>query len=175
MSQPTRIEPPVGRVVLYYPSDDDIYYARISCVKGKPLSAMVAWVNEDETINLAVNDMNGYNIAIKRVTLIQPGEQPPDRTKTKSYATWMPYQVGQAAKTEAAYEKMAALSGGDGRGLKDFVEAEVVKSHVTSDNVARSSDQGLTSYGDLGHKAPEPITNRHAFHDKPAMPRDGIG
>lgn len=101
------IPPTIGRVVLYFPSDDDIYYSRIDGEKGKPLAATVAWINDDpdRTVNLGVLDMNGISIGVNHVRLIQEGEPIPDR-KRHAYCTWMPYQLGQAAKTEAAEAKI---------------------------------------------------------------------
>lgn len=146
MSQSTRIEPTVGRVVLYFPSDDDVYYGRIEGEKGKALSAMIAWVNDDGTINLAVNSRYGNHVGCRNVELIQPGEPTPERTKSRSYATWMPYQLGQAAKTEKLEGEIASLRDTGG-----------------------GFDQRLTSYGDLGSKARESVVNRHLFPDKPAI------
>jgi hypothetical protein len=49
-------------------------------------------------------------VEVHHMPLIQDGEKPPQQDP---YAVWMPYQKGQAAKTEALE---ARLGGGNGNG-----------------------------------------------------------
>lgn len=87
----------VGRVVWYRPnsSDGDLAdhsYGR----KAEPLAAIVAHVFGDTRVNLLVIDSNGHTHPRSSVFLFQGDGEPP----IESYAEWMPYQKGQAAKTE---------------------------------------------------------------------------
>lgn len=106
------IIPTVGRIVHYYPERD----ARISHDPGKPLAAMVCAVHGPELVNLSVCDAAGAWYPRTSVRLYQ-GEGPrPDY----AFAEWMPYQVQQAAKREAA---PAGTLGDLGRGAQ-LAEAE---------------------------------------------------
>lgn len=86
------IKPSVGRVVLFYRHGKTQFDAA-----EQPEAATVAYVHSDTMINLSVVDHNGIQFARTSVYLYQgEGERPEN-----SYAEWMPYQLGQAAKTEA--------------------------------------------------------------------------
>ena len=84
------IKPTVGRVVWFYK------YVTGQGHKG-PLAAHVAYVHSDMRVNLMVIDENGNPRSETSVRLIQEGEEAP----TRNYCEWMPYQKGQATKTEA--------------------------------------------------------------------------
>jgi hypothetical protein len=93
------IKPTVGRVVLYkaYPSDSfpgagDGFQA-----------AIVARVWSDTCVNLAVFDANGNPHSRTSVLLVQPESETP----AAGYCCWMPYQVGQAAKTEQLEKQLS--------------------------------------------------------------------
>jgi hypothetical protein len=89
------ISPTPGRVVWFKPAPHD----GIGTLNGQPLAAIVAGVHDDRLVNLAVFDAYGNSQQRSGVTLVQPGDEVP---AGGGYATWMPYQVGQAAKTQAA-------------------------------------------------------------------------
>ena len=91
------ISPTPGRVVWYYPSKDDPLQSFSSVAAGKPLAAHVAHVWSDTCINLMVIDPNGNPTSRTSVLLHQADSERPNA----SFAEWMPYQKGQAAKTEA--------------------------------------------------------------------------
>jgi hypothetical protein len=94
------IKPTVGRVVWYWPvknKDEDgrtIYEMPHDGVQ--PLAAMIACVYTDTMVNLVVFDANGNSYSRCSVDLIQDGQPKPG----DGYCEWMPYQKGQAAKTE---------------------------------------------------------------------------
>ncbi len=90
------ISPTPGRIVWFYPAPHD----GIGQIGGQPLAAIVAGVHNDRLINLAVFDAYGNTQQRSGVTLVQPGDAVPD----SAHATWMPYQIGQAAKAETAQE-----------------------------------------------------------------------
>lgn len=97
------ISPTVGRVVLFHPES------------GKTHAAIVTYVWSDHMVNLAAFNENGEGYPATSVTLAQPE----DTTTTSRYCEWMPYQKGQAAKTEALEAALKAsapvpqpLSGG---------------------------------------------------------------
>lgn len=96
----SRIEPTVGRVVLYWPHRTD---PLVKWTEGQPLAAHVAHLNVDGTINLMVIGMDGSSHGRKSVELVQHGYPNPD---DRSFCRWMEFQIGQAAKTEAAERRL---------------------------------------------------------------------
>ena len=94
------IKPTVGRVVLYTPlKTDGLVYT-----PGEKLAAIVCKVWSDTCVNLAVFDANGIATNRTSVPLIQEDNQP---VPEGFYCEWMPYQIGQAAKTEELEKKLA--------------------------------------------------------------------
>ena len=76
------IKPTIGRVVWYNAGEEQMN------------SAMVAYVHNDEMVNLAVNDENGVNYPCMDVPLFQgDAEDCPEGS-----CCWMPYQKKQAEK-----------------------------------------------------------------------------
>lgn len=103
------IEPTNGRVVLFtpyqgndsapkIPADPMTYY-------GKPLTALIVHVWTERLVNLVVFDADGRQHPRTSVPLLQDDDMPPGG----QHAEWMPYQKGQAAKTEAVESRLAAL------------------------------------------------------------------
>lgn len=101
-----KIIPTVGRMVHYIPQNNT---ARMP---GQPCAAVIAAVLDENTINLTAFDANGHPYAVQNVMLYHgdPEAQTPPEV---GYAQWMPYQQGQAAKTEdvtgALTTRVAAL------------------------------------------------------------------
>lgn len=93
------IKPSVGRVALFYPAD--------RTPNEQPLPAIVAAVWGDRCVNLAIFGRNGVPMSHPptSVTLVQPDDPTPTGG---CYCTWMPYQVGQAAKTEELEKQITA-------------------------------------------------------------------
>jgi hypothetical protein len=89
------IKPTPGRVVWYWPSDQD----PTPIFKGEALAAHVARVISDREVNLLVIRADGITYGRHNVRLIQEGDA---RPKEGGFAEWMPYQVGQAKKHETA-------------------------------------------------------------------------
>lgn len=87
------ISPTPGRIVWYYPSEND----GIGRLNGQPLAAIVAGVHNDNLVNLAVFDAYGNSQQRSSVHLVQPGEDVPNN----AHATWMPYQINAAGITAA--------------------------------------------------------------------------
>ncbi len=92
------ISPSVGRIVWFYPAPHD----GIGQIGSQPLAAIVAGVHNDRLINLAVFDAYGNTQQRSNVTLLQPEDA--NRPDGGAYATWIPYQIGQAAKAETVQE-----------------------------------------------------------------------
>lgn len=92
------IKPTIGRVVWYY---------RPGSFTQQPNAALIAHVWSDELVNLAVFDSNGVASNETSVALFQGDGQPP----STPYCGWMPYQVGQAAKTEAVEKQLTEMKG----------------------------------------------------------------
>ena len=90
------IKPTVGRVVWYHPGPQEDHH-------GETLAAHIAHVWSDTCVNLMVIDPNGNPFNRTSVFLYQGDTDRP----SSQYAEWMPYQKGQAAKTEALEAKVA--------------------------------------------------------------------
>ncbi len=90
------IEPTVGRVVWFY------VYVTGQGHKG-PLAAHVCKVWNNRMVNLMVINENGECRGETSVGLVQEGDEAPQA----NYCCWMPYQKGQAAKTEALEKQLA--------------------------------------------------------------------
>lgn len=89
------IEPTVGRVVWFTPAGGDIRFADYKA----PFAAHVAYVWGPRCVNLMVILPNGSGVVGETsVTLLQDDDLPRDFGR---YAEWMPYQKGQAAKSDA--------------------------------------------------------------------------
>lgn len=80
------IEPTVGRVVYLFEG-----------TKATPRAAIIAGFDPKGRVNLGAFDHDGSRIAMSGVPFVQAHE---DKPTEGWWATWMPYQVGQAAKTE---------------------------------------------------------------------------
>ena len=91
------IKPTVGRVVWFWPAGT----AAIG-----PLAATVAYVHSDSCINIGYLDVNGVSHPATSVPLIQEGSERPQGY----FCEWMPYQKGQAAKTEALEKQVESRS-----------------------------------------------------------------
>lgn len=90
------ITPAPGRVVWYYPSQDEINAKAFAYGDPtKPLAATVAYVWHDRMVNLSVLDQNGTQFRRTSVLLVQPGDDTPANSQ-QPFATWMPYQIAQA-------------------------------------------------------------------------------
>jgi len=90
------IKPTVGRKVWYRPAVEvDAGMVRNG---DDPLDATVVAVHSDKMVNLSIFDANGTQHVRNSVELVQDGVQPPSDI---GYCEWMPYQIGQAAKSEA--------------------------------------------------------------------------
>src|SRR5258708_4391106 len=107
------IEATVGRCVHYFPHVSESC-RHFSLRPGAPLAAMIAYVHSDTLVNLVVFDANGNTNGRTSITLLQ-GDEP--LHAAMGYCAWMPYQVGQAAKTEKLQaeldSKFPTRAGGD--------------------------------------------------------------
>ncbi len=89
------IVPTVGRKVWYRPGGEQDL---IMSVNGQdPLDATIVAVHSDKMVNLVVFDSNGTQFVRHSVELVQAEDTKPDGI---GFCHWMPYQIGQAAKTE---------------------------------------------------------------------------
>lgn len=95
------ITPTVGRKVWYIPSDADLAgNFGMMRVGHQPLDATVLAVWGSALVNLLVVDHYGKTFPVTSVKLVESQDAPglTGKPGEKGYATWMPYQVGQAAK-----------------------------------------------------------------------------
>lgn len=101
------IKPTIGRVVLFHPSAT---WQDPSFAPAPVCAAIIAKVWSDNCVNLAVFDADGKSHSFKSVYL-HPGDDSPV-PGGGYYCEWMPYQKGQAAKTEALELAAAARAAG---------------------------------------------------------------
>jgi hypothetical protein len=96
------IKPTVGRVVWYRNPEE-------MSEEGPRLAGLVAAVLADGLmVNLTVFDYFGVPRGHENVVMWQGEGDPP----TREYCEWMPYQKGQAAKTEALEDRLASVEQG---------------------------------------------------------------
>lgn len=93
------IKPTPGRVVWFTPPDNS--HDRPTGFEyfdfKQPCSASVAFVHSDRMVNLSVIDHAGKPYPFTSVVLLQDDDRKPEGGR---FASWMPYQVGQAKKHE---------------------------------------------------------------------------
>ena len=85
------IEPTVGRVVLFYDNNGP-----------EPHAAIITEVHGECCVNLCAFSKNGIPKGYTSVPLLQDDDPRP----SCCFCEWMPYQKGQAAKTEALEEQI---------------------------------------------------------------------
>ena len=99
MTKTATIEPTVGRVVWVRNRPGNLS-------GGQPEAATIAYVHSDRCVNVGGLDANGASWNATSVYLQQPGDEA--QAVGNFYAEWMPYQKGQAAKTEALEQAIAS-------------------------------------------------------------------
>jgi hypothetical protein len=92
------IKPSIGRVVLFQPGK-----ASDQPLREQPFAAVIAYVWNDRMVNLAYFNENGEHRNATSVALLQDEDVSP---ALGHYAEWMPFQKGQAAKTEQAQKQL---------------------------------------------------------------------
>lgn len=93
------IQPTIGRVLWYWPTNQDVTEGMFAYPGSEqPFAATVAFVHGDRMVNLSVTDHCGKVHEKRSVTLLQDGDTV--RGAKAGYAEWMPFQKGQAAKTD---------------------------------------------------------------------------
>lgn len=146
----TSIVPTVGRIVHFWPRLGGGYRtvashkAAISS-KTDPWAAVVAFAYKefDEhgkdryRLHLTASDHHGMPVALRSVLLVQEGELVPPR-ETDEFATWMPYQLGQAAKTEAAM-RGAGIATVTGNRLPELATGDAMAAAVQKPGLPRVS------------------------------------
>ena len=131
------IKPTTGRSILFRPLDED---------EGTEHAAIIAFVHDDNHVNLAIFDSNGLPYNRQNVYLNQES----DDTVFRGQAFWMPYQHGQAAKTESVVEALEeALESGD---------AEILSG-------APAHHDNLVDFGGMDDE--KPWVQMKEFSDKP--------
>jgi hypothetical protein len=97
------IKPTIGRIVWYHPPSSELDTAFVPA--AAICAAIVAYVHSDTCVNLTVFDANSNSRPKTSVTLVQEGD---DAVPEAGYCEWMPYQKGQAAKTEQLEKQIGA-------------------------------------------------------------------
>lgn len=96
-----KIQPTVGRIVLYTPDDSDL-----AARKGQPYPAVVTHVHSDDNVNLFVFPDDTFGLFGSRVTTLTSVLY--DQGGAPGTWRWMPYQLGQAAKTQELENRLTA-------------------------------------------------------------------
>lgn len=96
----TKITPTVGRMLHYVVVSTQPWFAGSP---GDVCAAVVARVNSESNVTLTVFDAMGRPYPVEGVPLVQEGDTFP----AGNYCRWMPFQVGQAAKTDDVAVKLA--------------------------------------------------------------------
>ena len=147
------IAPTPGRIVWYWPSTND----GLSALAGQPLAAIVAAAHDDRHVNLSVIDAHGNHHGRTNVFLSQPDQERPT-SRDYGFAEWMPYQKGQAAKTEQAVavaEVMAATAGVAATPALDVAQAANPTHPVFAESDGTSaSETGLVAPAEAAAEAP---------------------
>ena len=151
------IQPTVGRVVLFHPGELTGEANFVRHPDDQPYAAIIARVWSDDIVNLTVMDANGNPNSRTSVPLVQDGDSCP---VNGFYCEWMPYQKGQAAKTEAA-EKNASTASGEYRLPSQREQLEYALVSGAAPHLAHVPDQaqriakGIESVLDALH--PQPV------------------
>lgn len=104
--EPVVTQPTPGRIVWYYPTLRDVSMMDMAEV-GVPLAGIVGYVHDTRTVNLSVVTPLCEHVAILEVTLLQEGDKYPNDPEDGGFATWMPYQLAQAAKQNQEQASLA--------------------------------------------------------------------
>ena len=140
------IKPTVGRVVWFYPPTNSAQGGFAYPREGQPLAAVIAHVHSDVMLNLTVFDANGVPHGRTSVPLLADGGVPP---VSGYYAAWMPYQKGQAAKTE---ELERAAAGSTAQPILPATTALRVTEEAIKDSIA--GEYYVTADKAFGHDVP---------------------
>lgn len=89
------IIPTNGRIVWYHRGTND---GIAQHDPKQPLAATIVHVWQNDRVNLVVYDSEGGAHARLSISLLQDDDKPPENGRP--WCEWMPYQKGQAAKTE---------------------------------------------------------------------------
>jgi hypothetical protein len=90
------IKPTIGRKVWFYPNQQEDKGFRLE--EHQPCDATIVYVHDERTVNAVVLSHEGIAVIMFKLKLLQDDDPIPPRTER--YLTWMPYQIGQAAKHE---------------------------------------------------------------------------
>ena len=95
------IKPSVGRKVWYSP--EEMQGVKLG---EQPFDATVVYVHDDRRVNLLVVDHAGNWLYVEKAPLLQEDDAP---QPGGGHCYWMPYQTGQAAKTDELQQQLRSL------------------------------------------------------------------
>lgn len=157
---PKIISPNIGRCLWYWPSDYDRGLLTtkpetiIEASTTQACDAHVVCVHGDRLINIALFDHNGKHHRRTSVTLVQPGDTPPDGG---AFCTWMDYQVNQAQGEETTGKVEVVITAEDPVLAKDLEAAIVaaganVAPRITMDDIEANIKGQVFFTGAEGYK-----------------------
>jgi hypothetical protein len=125
------IKPTVGRVVWYIPKNVD----NLEQHNNDPLKADIIAVHSPEEVSLFVISASGQTRYISKAPLwqLESGKPKPEKG---GYAMWMPYQLGQAAKTEEVLGRVRSSIGPE-----ELIKGHAPKEAVTDPPLAGQDTQ----------------------------------
>ena len=95
------IEPTVGRILYLWPSASE------KARNGEPIAAIVSAVVNDSRVTVTAFPASGPRV-YENIQLVHPDDTYP---VAGPFCEWMPYQIGQAAKTEELQAKLDKNNG----------------------------------------------------------------
>jgi hypothetical protein len=146
------IKPTLGRVLWFTPHP-------AAGIQDQQ-TAHIAKVNDDGTLNLMVIAPDGYPYGVQSVPLVQDDEDKP----SSAYAEWMPYQLGQAAKTQEVLN-----------GAANAPIATATVGNVTSSDASSTGETDSNSAS--GEQTHETLIERveDGFHDAVEKAEESLG
>lgn len=96
------IEPTIGRIVWFYQGKAKAN--NIADNGDQPMTAQIIYVHNPRLVSLDITDHRGTHHSKAKVKLMQGDE---DFTPVEDWCEWMPFQKGQAAKTDQPPERKA--------------------------------------------------------------------
>lgn len=140
------ITPTVGRHVHFFPQEED---RGLMVQRGsQPVHAVVIFVLNERTVNLAIIDHDGFFHTRIGVALMQPQDDLPGG----SYCQWMEYQIRQSIPTLTEADALADLAGTPRPDNPTVAKSDGAISPVIADLLATSASAMSAVAGSLANE-----------------------
>lgn len=154
------INPTIGRKVYFYEGDPTLVERFFGTEPLDPLQAYdatIAFVHPEGTVSLDVTSHVGHRNFIGNVELRDPAADGSDHhgAGTAGYATWMPYQVGQAKAATPAAAGFTGTSSNLAGTASSAGSADLAGSNTANVTTSQYSDgASATGSGNLPPQSP---------------------